>query len=167
MSCPPSSVRGMGSTFSMLSTWHKQIFNTLVLLHLDYCSCVWGTCGVNLQMKLERIQNYAMRLITSAKPRTPSAQLRSEFSWMSLKDRREMQVVSKVHSCLHGRAPTYLCSKFSRNLNAEYRETRGVNNIQLQCPHTNFYRKTFEFNTSQGSGICNHWTGLLDWTTGL
>ena len=90
--------------------------------------------------------NYAMRLITSAKPRTPSAQLRSDLSWMSLQDRREMQVVMKVHSCLHGRAPAYLCSKFSRNLNAEYRETRGANNIQLQCPRTNFYRKSFEFN---------------------
>ena len=73
---------------------------------------VWNTCGVNLQMKLERIQNYPMRLITSAKLRTPSAQLQSELSWMTLQDRREMQVVSKVHSCLHGRAPAYLCSKF-------------------------------------------------------
>ena len=43
----------------------------------------------------------------------------------------------KVHSCLHGRAPAYLCSKFSRKLNTEYRETRGANNIQLYnaCPH--------------------------------
>ena len=48
---------------------------------------------------------------------------------------------------VHGRAPAFLCSKFSRNLNAEYRETRGANiNIQLQCPRTNFYRKYFEFN---------------------
>ena len=97
-------------------------YNMLVLPHLDYCSCVWHTCGVNLQMKLERIQNYAIRLVTSAKPRTSSAQLRSELSWMTLQDRREMQVVSKVHSCLHGRDPAYLCSKFSRNLNAEHRE---------------------------------------------
>ena len=44
----------------------------LVLPHLDYCSCVCNRCGVNLQMKLERIQNYAMRLITSVKPRTHS-----------------------------------------------------------------------------------------------
>ena len=58
------------------------LYNTPILPHLDYCSCVWHTCGVNLQMKLERIQKYAMRLITSAKPRTPSAQLRSELSWM-------------------------------------------------------------------------------------
>ena len=31
-------------------------------------------------------------------------------------------------------------------MNVEYREARGANNIQLQCPHTNFYRKYFEFN---------------------
>ena len=47
------------------------LYNALVLPHVDYCSCIWGTCGVNLQMKLERIQNYAMRLKTSTKPRTP------------------------------------------------------------------------------------------------
>ena len=122
------------------------LHNTLVLPHLDYCSCIWGTCGMNLQMKLERIQNYAMRLIISTKPRTPSAQLWSELSWMSLQDHREMQVVMKVHNSLHGRVPAYPCSKFSRNLNTEYRETRGANSIQLQCPYTNFYGKSFEFN---------------------
>ena len=98
------------------------LYNTLVLPHLDYCSCVWLTCGVNLQMELERIQNYAIKLVTSAKSSTTSAQLRSELSWTTLQDRREMQVVSKIHSCLHGRDPAYLCSKFSRNLNTEYRE---------------------------------------------
>ena len=55
-----------------------------------------------------------------------SAQLQSELSWMTLQDRREMQIVSKVHSCLQRRAPAYLCSKFSRNLNAEYIEKPGV-----------------------------------------
>ena len=37
------------------------LYNVLVLPHLEYCSCIWDICGVNLQMKLERIQNYAMR----------------------------------------------------------------------------------------------------------
>ncbi len=54
-------------------------------------------------------------------------------------------MIAKVHSCVHGKAPGYLCSKFRKNLNAQYRETRGVNNLQQQCPHTNFYRNSFEF----------------------
>ena len=121
------------------------MYNTLVLPHFDYCSCVWGTGGVNLQMKLERIQNNAMRLITSAKHRKPSARLQSELSWMYLQDRREMQVVMKVHS---------------RKLNTEYRNLRGANNIQLQCPHTNFYRKSFEFN---GAYLWNKLPRALKW----
>ena len=28
----------------------------------------------------------------------------------------------------------------------KYRETRGANNIHLQCPHMKFYRKSFDFN---------------------
>ncbi len=51
------------------------LYNALVLPHLDYCSCVWSACGANSQLRLERVQNYAMRLIMSAKPRAPSAEL--------------------------------------------------------------------------------------------
>ena len=95
---------------------------------------------------LERVQNYAMRLIMSAEPRTPSAELRSKLSWMTLQNRRKMQVISKVHRCLQNKAPHYLCSKFETNLNAKYRGTRGSANVQLQRPRTNFYRNSFEFN---------------------
>ena len=117
------------------------IYNVLVLPHLDYCSCVWSACGTNLQVKLERIQNYAMRMITSAKPRTPSAQLRAELSWMPLQDRRKMQIVTKVHSCLHGEAPEYLCSKFRKTPYAELRETRGADNLRLLYPHTSLFQR--------------------------
>ena len=109
-------------------------------------------------MKLERIQNYAMRMITSAKPRTPSAQLRAELSWMPLQDRRKMQIVTKVHSCLHGEAPEYLCSKFRKNPNAELRETRGADNLRLLCPHTSLYRNSFEVN---GAHLWNKLPGVL------
>ena len=49
-----------------------------------------GYMWSELANETREIHNYAMRLITSAKPRTPSAQLRSELSWMSLQDRREI-----------------------------------------------------------------------------
>ena len=52
----------------------------------------------------------------------------------SFQDRRTMQIVTKVHSCLHGEAPEYLCSKFKKNPNAELRETRGADNLRLLCP---------------------------------
>ena len=41
----------------------------LVLPHLDYCCVVWQECAKTLQQKVEKVQNYAMRLICSKPPR--------------------------------------------------------------------------------------------------
>ena len=134
------------------------IYNALVLSHLDYSSCVWSACGTNLQVKLERIQNYAMRMITSAKPRTPSAQLRDKLSWMPLQNRRKMKIVTKLHSCLHDEAREYLCSKFKKTPNAELRETRGVDNLRLLYPHMSLYKNSIEVN---GAHLWNKLPGVL------
>ena len=40
----------------------KNIYNALVLPHLDYCCVLWQECRTQLQQRVERIQNYAMRL---------------------------------------------------------------------------------------------------------
>ena len=36
----------------------KQIYNALVLPHLDYCSVVWQEWSMEVGKKLERVQNY-------------------------------------------------------------------------------------------------------------
>ena len=43
----------------------KQIYSTLVLPYLDYCSVVCQECSQCLRQKLERVQNYGMRIILS------------------------------------------------------------------------------------------------------
>ena len=66
---------------------NKNIYNALVLPTLDYCCVVWQECGKLLQQRVERIQNYGMRLICSKPPRTPSESLRKELNWMPLTKR--------------------------------------------------------------------------------
>ena len=91
------------------------LFNALVLPHLDFCSSVWHQCGEVLAMRIERIQKYAMRLITSSPLRTSSDGLRSKLSWMSMRDRRRFRILCKVHQCLHKQVPQYLCERFTLN----------------------------------------------------
>ena len=43
-----------------------KIYNALVLPHLDYCCVLWHSCGSVLTQKVEQIQNYGMRIITSS-----------------------------------------------------------------------------------------------------
>ena len=40
-----------------------KIYNALVLPYLNYCSVAWQECSQCLRQKLERVQNYGMRII--------------------------------------------------------------------------------------------------------
>ena len=124
-----------------------KIYNALVIPHLDYYCVLWHSCGSVLTEKVEQIQNYRMRIITSSSKYTPSETLRSKLhcSWMTLSQRREVFQLSLVHRCIHGVVPKYLRSKFTLNREMQYARTRGQNNIHLGRPSTNFYRNSFEF----------------------
>ena len=93
----------------------RTLYNALVLPHFDYCSVVWHSCGTTLSQKLERVQNYAMRVILDKPPLTPSEPLRQELGWSTLQRRREIKMLLQVHRCLSGRAPKYLRDKFVTN----------------------------------------------------
>ena len=42
------------------STTKKQLYNALVLPHMEFCSVVWQECSREVRQKLERVQNYGM-----------------------------------------------------------------------------------------------------------
>ena len=88
---------------SLPAATKKKVYAACVLPHLDYCSVVWQECGKILQKSVERIQNYAMQLICSRPPRTPSVELRNRLGWMPLTKRREMSRLALVHRCVRHR----------------------------------------------------------------
>ena len=120
----------------------KLLYNTLVLPHLQYCSTVWLPCSQALSLRLERVQNYSMRVILNQPPRTPSAFLRKQLNWTTLAQRRQNHMLSQVHRCLIGRAPQYLRDKFVRN-SCFYSSTRG--NLHIPQPRTNMLKYSFEY----------------------
>ena len=100
---------------SLPALTRKNIYNTLVLPSLDYCCVVWQECGKVLQQRLEQIQNYAMRLICSKPPRTPSEALRREMNWTPLVNRREIFRQVLVQRCVTNWAPKYLAKFYQLN----------------------------------------------------
>ena len=82
------------------STTKKQLYNALVLSHMDYCSVIWQKCSRELRQKLERVQNYGMRLILSQPPRTHSEKMRRKLNWMTLEKRRVMARLCMMHRCV-------------------------------------------------------------------
>ena len=132
----------------------KKIFGALVQPHLDYCCVVWNECSKVLQRKLDRIQNYGMRLILSQPPRTPSEGLRRALKWMPLGARREMFRLALMHRCVRGQAPRCLSGRFRTNEEVGRSGTRGGGKLFLTSVNTEFFRRSFTF---QGTW---HWNKL-------
>ena len=88
----------------------KQIYNALVLPYLDYCSVLWQECLQCLRQKLERVQNYGMRIILSRPPRIHCDDLHKELNWTTLEARRNMNRLCLVYKCVRSHVPAILSS---------------------------------------------------------
>ena len=123
----------------------KLLYQAFILPHLDYFSVVWNGCGATLSKRVERIQNYALRVILRKPPLTSSELLRQTLEWTTLKIRRHNAMVCQVDRCCIRQAPTYFCSKFTTNSDLNYARTRGSDKLHLPRPRTNFFHSSFEF----------------------
>ena len=123
------------------------LYSSFVIPHLDYCSVVWHNCGVILTSRVERIQNYALRVILKKPPRNDTKEMRSQMGLTTLEQRRLNSTLLQVHRCLHGHVPEYLSCKFvtKDSLFTNYPATRGATNLHLRNPRTNAYKSTFEY----------------------
>ena len=126
-------------------TTKRRIYNAIILPHLDYCSVVWQECAVSLRMKVERVQNYGMRLILSKPARTPSTEMRQILNWVPLERRREMFRLMLVHRCITKRAPFCLCDKLKTNADIGSTMTRGSQKLYVQSVNSESYRRSFTF----------------------
>ena len=95
-------------------------------------------------MKIERIQNYGMRVILGKPSTHQQLTLRDQLGWTTLHERRQRFMLTKVHKCLLNLAPPYLTNKFKLN-SLLYSGTRGSGNIHLGQPKSEHYRRRFEY----------------------
>ena len=120
----------------------KELYNALVLPYLDYCSIVWQECSKEQVQRLERVQNYGMRIILSKPPRTNSEEMRRELKWRSLESRRNMRRLGLMYRCVHRQTTRLLSSRFEEKKGTC---TRGALRLFLRRANTEFYRRSFSF----------------------
>ena len=116
----------------------QNIFSALVQPHFDYCNVVWGNCGVTLQQKLQKLQNRAARVLTYSSYDASADNLIKILDWKDIACQQQNARATMVYKCLHGLAPEYLCSKFSKH-NSVY------SRYYVPLPRTNYLKKSFSY----------------------
>ena len=133
----------------MLTTLLKTLYKAFVLPYLTYCCCVWHFCSKTVSDHLQRVQNYAMRVILKKPPRTSSCTCLQSLGWRTVYQHRCLLLLCQVKRCLLKISPSYLTSMFMTNEQFGYTSTRGRDKIHMLQPRTEFGRRTFSFKGAQ------------------
>ena len=76
----------LGLLRSFASPYFIAVFVVLVEPHLNYCAVVWMECSKADRIKLEKIQNRAMRVILNERKDSSATRLRSQLGWSTLEN---------------------------------------------------------------------------------
>ena len=121
----------------MARTWKKPYFN--------YCSEVWGHCNKSLSNRLQKLQNRAARVLTFSSYDTSANPIFEQLNWKRLDTQRQIQVATMVYKSIHGLAPDYLGSLFTK-YEPPYNLRNSENKLAVPLPRTNFLKNSFSYN---------------------
>ena len=123
-----------------------KFYEAYILPTFDYCDVVWFCCTRTQTLKLERLQNYAGRVIPK-EPRISSAtSIRKKLGWTTLETRRNTHMATHIFKTLKNAAPSYLQTLLQPRKTTGY-HTRGAvcGNLLLPQPRTEAGKKAFSF----------------------
>ena len=122
------------------------IYKALIQSHFDYCNVVWGSCGIELADKLQKLQNRAARALTLSSHDADASQLFQNLNWKKLSTQRDIQKALMVFKSRNGLAPEYLNSKFTARSNTtSYTFRDSVNKLTIPQPRTYYLRNSFRY----------------------
>ena len=74
---------------------------------------VWDGCGTTLADKIQKLQNRAARVLTSASYDTSTDTLFEKLGWKDLQSQRKIAKGTLVYKALNSLAPDYLAQMFT------------------------------------------------------
>ena len=136
-------LKGVVSSYVM-----RKVFVTAVQPCIDYAISVWGqTSDCNIK-KIQRLQNYAARLVTNNFDyiNCRSSDIIKALKWMDVKQRCMYFTITLMFKCIHGLAPIYLVNDIVMNCNINVRTTRShAMNVYVPSASSEFAKRSFMY----------------------
>ena len=90
------------------------LYTGIVEPHFHYCSSVWGSFGATEINQLQKMQNFAVHIVTGSNFETPGLTLVKQLGWKTIDELIDSESNSMVFKSLNNWAPQYLCNLFTR-----------------------------------------------------
>ena len=89
----------------------RMLYDALVCPHLSYGDVVWDGCGKKQQADLQRVHNFASKIILGAERRTPSREVLKAVGMVPLVEKRKIHQAVFLHKLVNGRGSAELCER--------------------------------------------------------
>jgi hypothetical protein len=109
----------------------KNVISSLVFSKLYYCSNVWSSTTKKNIEKLQKVQNFAARIITGTQKYEHFTPILKQLNWQPVPDMLKYFVGVLTFKCLNGLAPDYLNSYFQERLSLHDRNTRNKQKLNI------------------------------------
>ena len=124
----------------------KNMYTNVVEPYFRNCCSVWGCCGETLLDKLQKLQNRAARIVTNSSYDASSLPLIGSLGWLTIKEMIVFETATTVYKSLHGLAPEYMQSMFTKLSENSSRSLRNTD-TDLRIPRfaTSYGQRSFSY----------------------
>ena len=123
----------------------KVLVSALVLTRIRYCLAVYGNGTLKNFDRLQRVLNFAVRVIFGRRKFDHVSDLREQLRWMSPQQMSQTQTLSLAHKVLRLGEPDSLADSFIRCRDVRQRSTRQDSLLHLPRPRTEAGRRRFAY----------------------
>ena len=109
------------------------VVNALVLSHVRYCLAVYGNGSENNMQRLQKIQNFALRVVSGRRKFDHISDVREELGWPTARQLYRQHSLCLLHKILATGEPQALASQIHSNSSLRARSTRQDTDLAL--PH--------------------------------
>ena len=124
-----------------------QVYSALIQPHFDYCCSVWDGLGETLSMKIQKLQNRAVRVITRSSYDSNASDLLNVLHLDNLYIRRRKLKAQLTFKILKGNLHSYIGTLFYFR-NSEYDLRNNQFKLNLPKPRTNYLKRNFSYDSA-------------------
>ena len=121
----------------------ERVINALVFSKLYYCSPVWSNTSKKNISKLQKVQNFACRIITGKRKFNHITPVLRGLRWLPVTSFLKYTLGVLAFKCVKGLAPSYLCHRLKTRACVHDRNTRYKNNLNTPAYKSGSMQRTF------------------------
>ena len=103
------------------------LYDALVCPHLSYTDVVWDGCKKQDQEQLQRVHNFAAKVIAGADRRASSTKTLKSLGMIPLAEKRKIHQAVFIHKLIKGQGPAELCERLEETRqNGLFGDSKGL-----------------------------------------